>query len=149
MKRPGHDKPKTYIADAVVRRPAPVLPTTPDTRPMALEPVLGDEVFEQILGIIRSAGRDMERSRGTYAGTGEEDRRQTILLPLNTRYRGQTTAEAFNVVGKTDLLVRYEGQNLFVGECRFCRTSTVDGHTRAGLTRNGPWLRGLCVAGRA
>jgi hypothetical protein len=28
-------------------------------------------------------------------------------------------AEAFNVTGKTDLLVRHEGQNLFIGECKF------------------------------
>jgi hypothetical protein len=38
----------------------------------------------------------MERSPKTYAAMGEEDRRQTIVLALNTHYRGQTTAEAFN-----------------------------------------------------
>lgn len=108
---PQTDSAETYIADAIVRRPAPVLPTTPDDRPMALEPVLADAVNEHVLGVIRSVGRDMERSPKTYAGTGEEDRRQTLLLALNTHYRGQTTAEAFNASGKTDLLVRHEGQN--------------------------------------
>jgi hypothetical protein len=38
---------------------------------------------------------------------------------LNTHYRGQGTAEAFNVAGKTDILVRHEGNNLFIGECKF------------------------------
>jgi len=110
---------KTYIADAIVRRPAPMLPSLPDSAPIPLEPVLANEVFEHILSIIRSAGQDMERSPKAYAGMGEEDRRQTLLLALNTHYRGRTVAEAFNVSGKTDLLVRHDGQNLFVGECKF------------------------------
>ena len=86
---------------------------------MALEPVLSNDVFEHVLGVIRSIGRDMERSPKTYAGMGEEDRRQVLLVALNTHYRGQTTAEAVNVAGKTDLLLRHEGQSLFIGQCKF------------------------------
>lgn len=118
MRRPGHEVAKTYIADAIIRRPAPVLPAMPPSIPVALEPVLADKVFEHILGIIRSAGRDMERSPKAYARMGEEDRRQMLLLALNTHYRGQAAAEAFNFTGKTDLLIRHEGQNLFIGECK-------------------------------
>jgi hypothetical protein len=110
---------KTYIADAIVRRPAPVLPSTPTSAPIALEPVLGDDVFEHILGIIRSVGLDMERSPKTYSGMGEEDLRQVILTALNPYYRGQATAEAFNFQGKTDLLIRHENRNLFIAECKF------------------------------
>jgi hypothetical protein len=53
----------------------------------------------------------MERSPETFRAMNEEDLRQTILLSLNSHYRGQTTAEAFNRAEKTDLLVRHEGQN--------------------------------------
>ncbi|MGH2852630.1 MAG: hypothetical protein ACRDLF_00340 [Solirubrobacteraceae bacterium] len=109
----------TYIADAIVRRPAPVLPSTPTSAPVALEPVLGTEVFEHILGVIRSVGLDMERSPKTYSAMGEEDLRQVILTALNPHYRGQTTAEAFNFQGKTDLLIRHENRNLFIAECKF------------------------------
>jgi hypothetical protein len=116
---PPSERGKTYIADAIIRRPAPVLPSLPASKPVPLEPVLADEIFEHILGVIRSAGADMERSPGTYTALGEEDLRQTLLMALNTHYRGQTMAEAFNVSGKTDLLVRFEGQNLFIGECKF------------------------------
>jgi hypothetical protein len=35
---------KTFITDAIVRRPAPVVPSTPENRPMALEPVLADDI---------------------------------------------------------------------------------------------------------
>jgi hypothetical protein len=116
---PPEESSKTYIANALVRRPAPVLPSLPDSQPIALEPVLADEVFEHILSIIRSVGGDMERSPATYSSMGEEDLRQVLLAALNTHYHGQTMAEAFNVKGKTDLLTRYEGRNLFVGECKF------------------------------
>jgi hypothetical protein len=117
--RPSEGSPKTYIADAIVRRPAPVLPTTPTSEPIALEPVLGDEVFEHILGVIRSVGLDMERSPQTYADKGEEDRRQFLLAALNTHYHGAATAEAFNMSGKTDILIRHEGRNIFIAECKF------------------------------
>jgi hypothetical protein len=90
MRRPGGDSAKTYIADAIVRRPSPVLPSTPENRPMPLEPVLADQVFEHILWVIRDLGQNMERSPRAYDGMGEEDLRQTILATPNTHYRGQT-----------------------------------------------------------
>jgi hypothetical protein len=35
-----------------------------------------------------------------------------LLTALNTRYSGDGSAEAFNMGGKTDILVRHEGSNL-------------------------------------
>lgn len=111
--------PKTYIADVIVRRPTPTPPVRAE-QPMPLEPVLSDAIFEHILSVIRASGEAMERSPKTYAGMGEEDRRQVLLNALNTHYRGQTTAEAFNVAGKTDILIRHpEGRTLFIAECKF------------------------------
>src|SRR4051794_40757626 len=75
---------------------------------MALEPVLLDAVFDHILGVVCSAARSMELSPKTYAEMNEEDRHQVLLMALNGHNRGQTTAEAFNVAGKTDLLVRHD-----------------------------------------
>jgi hypothetical protein len=70
--------------------------------------------------MIRGVAEGMERSPKTYAGMDEEDRRQVIVTALNTIYRGQVTAEAFNLSGKTDILVRHpEDRNLFIGECKF------------------------------
>ena len=129
MRRPD-EAPKTYIADVLVRLPSPSIPPANVSRAIALEPVLSDEVFEHILGVIRGAAEGMERSPKTYAGMGEEDRRQVLLTALNTHYRGQTTAEAFNVSGKTDILVRHpEGRNLFIGECKFWEGSKAFSET--------------------
>lgn len=137
--RPKEDSPKTYIADAIVRRPAPVLPTTPTAAFIALEPLLGDEVFEHILGVIRAVGLGMEQSPSTYADKGEEDRRQFLLATLNTHYRGAGTAEAFNVNGKTDILIRHEGRNIFISEVQVLgRSESVRGSHRPAFQ-----LRGL------
>jgi hypothetical protein len=115
------DRNTTYVADAIVRRPAPPLESRPLDEPIRLEPVLAEQVYEDVLGILRSASVSMERSPATYAGMGEEDRRQVLLIPLNTQYRGQASAEAFNVTGKTDILLKWEGQNLFIAECKIWR----------------------------
>jgi hypothetical protein len=116
---PPGERSKTYIAEALVRRPAPVLPQKPSSEPIRLEPVLAEEVFEHILSVIRLQAAGIERSPKTYAGMDEEALRTVLLDAVNTHYRGQGTAEAFNVNGKTDMLVRHEGRNLFIGECKF------------------------------
>jgi hypothetical protein len=119
-RRPGESGKKTYIPDVLVRRPTPSLPETrADDKPPTLEPVLDEGVFEHILGVIRMQARQMERSPGTYWQMGEEDRRQTIVATLNTHYEGRAHAEAFNVEGKTDILIRHDGRNLFICECKF------------------------------
>jgi hypothetical protein len=131
MRRPD-ESPKTYIADVLVRRPSRSIPPASASTQIALEPVISDGEFEHILEVIRATGEAMERSPKTYASMGEEDRRQVLVAALNTHYRGQTTAEAFNVNGKTDILVRHpEGRNLFIGECKFWEgvkgfTETID-----------------------
>ena len=117
LREAGGGQPKTYIADVLVRRPSPTIPKA-STEAVPLEPVLADERFEHILEVIRGTAEAMERSPATYAGMGEEDRRQVLVAALNTHYRGQTTAEAFNFNGKTDILVRHEDRNLFIGECK-------------------------------
>ena len=50
---------------------------------------------------------------------GEEDIRQQFLVQLNGRFEGAATGETFNYEGKTDILVRVEGKNIFIAECKF------------------------------
>jgi len=114
----GDPKGRTYIADVIVRRPVPLPANTPTSVPLPLEPTTGDAVFEDILGIVRAAAVAIERAPKTYEGMDEESLRQIILLPLNASYAGKVTAEAFNVSGKTDLLLKHENNNLFIGECK-------------------------------
>jgi hypothetical protein len=38
---------------------------------------------------------------------------------LNGRFEGAATGETFNYEGKTDILVRVDGRNIFIAECKF------------------------------
>lgn len=61
----------------------------------------------------------MERSPHAFAKMGEEDLRTHFLVQLNGLYEGQATGETFNFEGKTDILIRVEGKNIFIAECKF------------------------------
>ena len=61
----------------------------------------------------------MERSPRAFKDMVEEDLRSHFLVQLNGQYEGQATGEAFNYEGKTDILIRTEGKNIFIAECKF------------------------------
>jgi hypothetical protein len=119
IRRRPRDPLKTNIDDTIVRRPAPALPTTTDRDPIALEPVLGLEVYERILRDIRRHTHAMEQNPDTYATMGEEDRRNVILNALAPNYATGSSAEAFNHRGHTDMLIRHGRANIFIAECKF------------------------------
>jgi hypothetical protein len=81
-------------------------------------PTLGDAVYDHIVEIIKRVGVAMELTPGTYVRIDEEARRDVYLVTLNTHYEDQSAGEAFNYAGKTDLRVRHEGNNVFIGECK-------------------------------
>ncbi len=85
------------------------------------EPVVAMEEYESILGIIRNMVRVMEQSPKAFETMGEEDLRTHFLVQLNGQYEGRATGETFNFQGKTDILIRAEGRNVFVAECKFWR----------------------------
>ena len=113
------DAPPVFREPAIVKRERPAAPPLGAGSTATGEPALSDTYFEHILFVIRAAGKAMERSPKTYEGWGEEDRRQVMILMLNTHYAGLVHAEAFNSDGKTDILIREEDKNVFIGECKF------------------------------
>ena len=62
----------------------------------------------------------MERHPSTYADKDEETLRDHFLMILSTHFEN-ATGETFNRNGKTDILIRHEKSNVFVGECKFWR----------------------------
>jgi hypothetical protein len=38
---------------------------------------------------------------------------------LNGHYEGGATGETFNYEGKTDILIRVQGKNIFIAECKY------------------------------
>lgn len=85
------------------------------------EPTLDDAIYRQILVIIHDVGKQFERLPSTYSGKEEEDLRDHILLFLEPNFEGSATGETFNKTGKTDILLRHEGSNVFIAELKFWR----------------------------
>ena len=83
-----------------------------------IEPTLPMEDYEEILRIASNIVTVMERSPSAFHNVGEETIRDHILVQLNGTYEGQATGETFNAHGKTDILLRVEGRNIFIAECK-------------------------------
>lgn len=118
------DAPQTYVAP-VVRRKIPIQKPAATGEPYKLEPQLNLAEYEHILGIVSNMVQVMERSPHAFATMGEEDLRQHFLVQLNGQYEGQATGETFNYEGKTDILIRNEGKNLFIAECKIWKGPEV------------------------
>ncbi len=99
----------------IVRREKPAI-TKANFRP---EPTLDSGIYEQILRITFDLGKQFERLPATYSGKAEEELRDHFLLFLEPNFEGSATGETFNRCGKTDILLRFEGSNVFVAELKF------------------------------
>ena len=108
--------PQTFAVPVVPKKLA-VKPAAPDAA-YSPQPTLDLATYQNILSIIHDTGVAMERHPSTYASKQEEDLRDFLLMTLCTHYPN-TTGETFNKKGKTDILIRHEGSNVFVGECKF------------------------------
>jgi len=112
------DASQTYVVPTMRRRVSIARPSA-GTDPFVPEPSLDMQEYEHILSVISNMVMVMERSPQTFKSIGEEDLRQHFLVQLNGHYEGQATGETFNLNGKTDILIRVEGKNIFIAECKF------------------------------
>ncbi|MGO9954165.1 MAG: hypothetical protein ACLPN1_18415 [Dissulfurispiraceae bacterium] len=109
---------KTFVAPEVRRKITPVMPQASNA-PFKPEPALSLSDYEHILGVMQSMTQVMELSPSAFHAVDEEALRSHFLVQLNGHYQGQATAETFNYEGKTDILIRSEGKNIFIAECKF------------------------------
>jgi hypothetical protein len=108
----------TFAVPATRRKRPVALPATPrgSFKP---EPGLPDSEYDFILQVIDRLAQSIERSRSTFVHMSEEQIRDLLLVNLNGHYEGNATGETFNAEGKTDILIRAEGRNVFIAECIF------------------------------
>jgi len=116
--REASDVPKTYAVPSVQRK-IPVQRPQATSAPFVPEPVLDMENYETIIRIISDMVLVIERSPHVFKDIKEEDLRQHFLVQLNGQYQGTATGETFNFTGKTDILIRENGKNIFISECMF------------------------------
>jgi len=112
------DQPATYVAP-VTRRKVPVHRPVPTAGQYKAEPELSEPEYQHILSVMRSLSVVVERNPASFATLDEESIRDHMLLQLNGHYEGAATGETFNSSGKTDILIRVDDRNIFIGECKF------------------------------
>jgi hypothetical protein len=112
------DTPRTYAPPEVRRRLKPELPPQ-STTPFKPEPALTSDDYEHILNVLGHMARVMELSPSAFRAMDEESLRSHFLVQLNGHYEGNATGETFNYSGKTDILLRVDGRNIFIGECKY------------------------------
>jgi hypothetical protein len=110
--------PQTYAVPSVKRKARIERPAVP-SGPYKPEPTLLLEEYEYILSVAQNMAVMLERSPSTFAKLTEEEIRDHFLVQLNGHYDGQATGETFNHHGKTDILIRENGRNVFIAECKF------------------------------
>lgn len=108
-------RPDSAIAD--------VVPSTPRRLPVARPPgaqarFLPDQEYEHILKLLGRMALVFERSPKAAQPLQEEEIRTLFLVILNSHYAGNATGETFNLGGKTDILLRVDDCNIFIGECK-------------------------------
>jgi hypothetical protein len=116
---PLHERanvPRTY---AVTKREKAPLPPPRTREPFTPEPALDLETYDKVLSIVQNMVVVMERSPHAFSHMREEDLRQHFLVQLNGTFEGDASGETFNYEGRTDILIRANGRNIFIAECKF------------------------------
>lgn len=113
-----------YMVPPPIAKKAIPIPVSEISRKVKKEiiPILQEEIYRDIIEVLYNVGKAVERKPSIYSKKHEEDLRDIFLLFLETRYESTSgVGEAFNKIGKTDILLKYskDGTNLFVAECKF------------------------------
>lgn len=112
--------PATFSVPVPQKRKKPIL-NKPNVKESGFtpEPSLDQSTYIDILKLIHDVGKEFERLPSLYAGKEEEHLRDHFLMMLEPNFEGSATGETFNKTGKTDILLRHESSNVFIGECKF------------------------------
>ena len=113
-----NEAPRTFAAPNVRRRITPAMPRA-STAPYVPEPTISNDDYEHILSVMTNMALVMERSPSAFKAMDEEALRSHFLVQLNGHYEGQASGETFNYEGKTDILIRANGKNIFIAECKY------------------------------
>lgn len=84
-----------------------------------IEYVLEEPTYLDILQVIHDYGKGFEQYPSLSKDKEEEEIRDHFLFVLQPRYNWSAVGEAFNKIGKTDILIRYNNAIAFIAECKF------------------------------
>jgi len=109
---------KTYSVPTVTRRvKEPVVINSQEAKP--LEPTMAESVYQEILKVINTTGKSIERYPKTIENQDEETIRAHFLTQLSSSFTSfSSSGESFNHKGKTDIMIKHGDDVLFVAECK-------------------------------
>ena len=110
--------PKTYSV-SLNKKPKARKTSVKTESALPIEPALIMQEYEEILEIVSSCSHVMEQNPQSFVSMMEEDLRNQFLVQLNGHHPGGVTGETFNYEGKTDIMIKWEGRNIFIAECKF------------------------------
>jgi hypothetical protein len=118
--RKSSNTPETFAVPAPqIRRAIEVKKPEVHEASFSPEPTLDTATYMQILRLIHDVGKQFEKLPSIYKGKEEEHLRDHLLMFLEPNFTGSATGETFNKSGKTDILLRHDGNNVFIAECKF------------------------------
>jgi hypothetical protein len=86
--------------------------------PFKPEPAMQEQDYRDALRVLRNQRNALERTPSVAAKLDEEEIRDILLVGLNAQFEGDAGGELFNGAGKTDILIRVDDRNIFIGECK-------------------------------
>lgn len=111
---------------------------TTGQKPSIPDPMLSNEMYQDILKTIHDLGKVMERLPSLYRDKDENEIRDQVLLYLEPRF-DSAGGETFNKQGKTDILIKHDRSNLFIAEFKFWGGSKLFRETIEQLYRYLTW----------
>ncbi|MHC1754515.1 MAG: hypothetical protein AB9861_03635 [Methanosarcina sp.] len=88
------------------------------TRKLPIDPEMESDLYQKILNNITNFAEGLENHVSHYYKDDEEKIRGMFLASLNNLNNCLPTGETFNKSGKTDILVHYGKDVVFVAECK-------------------------------
>ncbi|MGH3951443.1 MAG: hypothetical protein ACRDSE_20375, partial [Pseudonocardiaceae bacterium] len=86
--------------------------------PFKPKPAMSEQDYRAALEVPHNSRNALERSPSLVSKLKEEEIRDILLINLNAHFKGDAAGEVFNGAGKTDILIRVEDRNIFIGECK-------------------------------
>ncbi|AEA29014.1 hypothetical protein Psed_6951 (plasmid) [Pseudonocardia dioxanivorans CB1190] len=108
----------TYTVPITRKKVVPTRPPQERGQAYTPEPAMGEAEYEQALKVLLNSRNALERSPSIAAKFTEEEIRDILLIGLNAQFEGAASGEVFNGAGKTDILIREDDRNIFIGECK-------------------------------
>jgi hypothetical protein len=121
----------------VRRRLTPTLPP-PNITSYKAEPALAVQDYEQILEILQNTAQLLSFSPSILTTIDEEALRSHFLVQLNAHFDTRSS-ETFKFEGPSDILLRADGKNVFMAECKFWSGSRAFAETLNQLLGYESW----------